>query len=533
VKSLNDQKGRATQFWHYGFLAAVIVISLSVKIIHEGDLPYWLDEGYTAWFAKLSFRDIWFWLPEVEAHPPLYYSLVKLWGLIEADDTGLWHRSLSIFLSFLLVVCSYFSTKNTASYLQREGSGAALFTSVLICFSPVLVWYSIEARPYILLFLTYSLAIFGLVSIFSDDDRSTLKGWAVFAVGTLLTNWSHHLGGIFTAVLFLSLAAHWALELKFRRDFFLKLLLCFVLVLALSTPLIIQIARQVINWEASSWVAEPTITSFVQIMRRIFGFGYADKLIDTAFGTSTIIHTGRLALGLATAILSVALVLFGLYQIIRRKAFSLACFFLLSCFAVPVVSFVISILGPNIFLERTLLPGLIPYFMLLSLAIEFLRSRLLRNIIKIFYVAVLLVGLVAMLRSGEKEPWDEIMATLATQTRGNDVVLLMPNDLYLPSSLYIFDPDLAERINSVPAKYPAVKYSNFYPDGFPAVPGVRAEDAQVIRDLVDGKDRVFLVTRQPALFDPKGVTRRTLGEQFTPAEEQVWDNIRVERFDRN
>ena len=265
----------------------------------------------------------------------------------------------------------------------------------------------------------------------------------------------------------------------------------------------------------------------------IFGFGYADKLIDTAFGPSAIIHTGRLILGLATAILSFVLTLFGLYKIIRLKALSLASFFLLSCFAVPVVSFLISILGPNIFLERTLLPGLIPYFMLLAIAIEFIRSGFLRNAIKIFYVVILALGLIAILRAGEKEPWDNIMAGLADQTRENDIILLMPNDLYLPSSLYVSDPELAARIESVPAKYPATEYSDFYPDGFPAVPGVRAEDAQVIRNLVAGKDRVFLVTRQHELFDPEGVTRKTLDEQFRSAEEHVWGDIRVERFDRN
>ncbi|MDF2366673.1 hypothetical protein [Sneathiella sp.] len=528
-----NQKDRAKYIWQYTVLAAVILISLSLKIINENALPYWLDEGYTAWFAKLSFHDIWFWLPEVEAHPPLYYSLVKLWGLIETDETGLWHRSLSIFISLLLVFSSYFSTKNTAIYLHREGNNAALFNSILICFSPVLVWYSIEARPYILLFLAYSLAIFGLISIFMNEDRATIKDWVIFALGALLTNWSHHLGGIFTAVLFASLTVHWALELKFRKYFFFRLLFCSVVVLALSTPLIVQIVRQIVYWDASSWVAEPTITSFIQIMRRIFGFGYADKLIDAAFGPSAIIHTGRLALGLATAILSFALILFGLYKIIRLKAFSLASFFLLSCFAVPVVSFLISILGPNIFLERTLLPGLIPYFMLLSITIEFIGSRLLRNAIKIFYVVVLILGLIAILRAGEKEPWDDIMAGLAERTRENDIILLMPNDLYLPSSLYVSDPKLAARIESIPAKYPATEYSDFYPDGFPAVPGVRAEDAQVIRDLSVGKDRVFLVTRQYDLFDPDDVTRETLSEHFTSVGEEAWGNIYIERFDRN
>ena len=528
-----NQENRSKRIWHFGFLAAVIVISLSIKIINEGALPYWLDEGYTAWFAKLSFHEIWFWLPEVEAHPPLYYSLVKLWGMIEADETGLWHRSLSIFISFLLVVSSYFSTRITATYLNREGDNAALFNSILICFSPVLVWYSIEARPYILLFFAYSLAIFGLISILLNNDGGTKKGWMIFVIGVLLTNWSHHLGGIFTAVLFSSLTVHWALQLKFRKDFFYRLLFCFIIVLALSVPLIIQIVRQLVYWEASNWVAEPTITSFIQIMRRIFGFGYADKLIDTAFGPSAIIHTGRLALGLATAILSFALILHGLYKIIQLKAFSLASFFLLSCFSVPVVSFLISIMGPNIFLERTLLPGLIPYFMLLSIAIEFIGRRFLRNAIKIFYVVVLALGLTAILRAGEKEPWDEIIAGLAEQTQKNDLVLMMPNDLYLPSSLYVSDPELAARIKSFPAEYPATEYSDFYPDGFPAVPGVRAEDAQVIRDLIVDKDRVFLVTRQYDLFDPDDVTRETLSEHFTSVGEEAWGNIYIERFDRN
>lgn len=528
-----NQEYRSKRIWHFSLLTVVIVISLSIKIINEDVLPYWLDEGYTAWFANLSFHEIWFWLPEVEAHPPLYYSLVKLWGMIEADETGLWHRSLSIFISLLLVVSSYFSTRVTATYLNREGDSAALFNSILICFSPVLVWYSIEARPYILLFFTYSLAIFGLISILLDDDGGTIKGWVIFALGALLTNWSHHLGGIFTAVLFLSLTVHWALQLKFRKDFFYKLLLCFIVVLTLSIPLIIQIVQQIVYWDASSWVAEPTLISFVQIMRRIFGFGYADKLIDTAFGPSAIIHTGRLALGLATAILSFALILYGFYKIIQLNAFSLASFFLLSCFAVPVVSFLISILGPNIFLERTLLPGLIPYFMLLSIAIEFIERRWLRSTIKIFYVVVLVLGLTAILQAGEKEPWDDIMADLAEQIRENDIVLMMPNDLYLPSSLYVSDPELAARIVSIPAKYPAVKYSDFYPDGFPAVPGFRAEDAQVVRDLIVGKDRVFLVTRQYDLFDPDDITRETLGEHFTSVGEKAWGNIYIEQFDRD
>src|SRR5690606_39493054 len=66
----------------------------------------------------------------------------------------------------------------------------------------------------------------------------------------------------------------------------------------------------------------------------------------------------------------------------------------------------------------------------------------------------------------EKEPWDKIVSHLSAEVGENDVVLLLPNDLYLPARLYVTDPHLAARIKSVPAPYPAVGYSDFYPDGF-------------------------------------------------------------------
>ena len=529
---LYSQDDRVERVRYFSVFAAIILISLTLKIIFEGKLSFWLDEGYTAWFANLSFYDIWFWLPEIESHPPLYYTLVKLWGLFEEDSTALWHRSLSIFISILLVFSSYLSTRNVARYLKRDQNGPALFNSILICFSPVIFWYSIEARPYILLFLAYSIAILGVISIFSNGKEIPLKSCALFVFGAILTNWSHHLGGLFTAALFLSLIAHWAIDRKFERRFLYTLLICTMIIVAFSFPLIIQILHQIAYWEASSWVSEPTITSFIQIMRRVFGFGFADKYMDTAFGEYSLIQTGRLALGLCIGAISFVIMLYGLMKLVHDKSVSLACFFLLSCFAVPVISVLASFFGPNIFLERTLLPGLIPYFMILSISIEYINKAALRNAIKGLYIVVLALGLFATIREGEKEPWKEIMAQLSAQIENNDIILMMPNDLYLPASLYIEDPDLAAQIESVPAKYPAVTASDFYPDGFPAVPGIRPEDAATIKSLFEGKERVYLITRQEDLFDPNGITRKILDEQYNLASEEVWNNIHLDRFDR-
>ncbi len=529
---MSNQDNQFGKAGHLSLLAVIIVISLIFKIAHETTFSYWLDEGYTAWFTELSFRDIWLWLPEIESHPPLYYSLVKLWGLIGADNGGLWHRSLSILISLLLVLTSYSTTRRVACSLGQNAESAALFNCFLICFTPVLVWYSLEARPYILMFLAYSLALLGMISIFTASEGRTLKGWALFTIGVILTNWSHHLGGLSTAILYASLALHWMIDRRFEKRFLLWLLGSTLIVLIVSIPLILQIIRQISLWEASSWVPEPDLANVAHALRRVFGFGFSDRYIDPAFGNPPLLHMLRLGLGVLTGLISALLALYGLYRLLRERRYSLVCFFLLSCFALPVVAIAVSIIGPNIFIERILLPGLIPYFMLLALAIGYFDSRTLRAVLKIYYVIVLLLGLYATFTAAEKEPWNRIMTSLADEIGENDVLLLLPNDLYLPARLYVTDPAFAGRIRSVPVAYPAVDYSDFYPDGFPAVPGVRPVDADAIRALFTGKDNVFLITRLEHLFDPHEVTRTLLRSEYDEVEGESWGDIYLDRFRR-
>ncbi|MCF8468100.1 MAG: hypothetical protein K9G33_11905 [Sneathiella sp.] len=517
---------------HCSLIGAIVFISLIIKILSENLQPYWLDEAYTIWFANLSFHNIWFWIPKFESHPPLYYSLVKIWEMLGVESIGLSYRGLSIFFSLMLVISSYYSVKALSTDLKIEKYRAALFNTFLICVSPVFFWYSIEARPYILLSLSYSIAILGALSAFSDVKTTAAKGWILFTFGAILTNWSHNLGGIFTSALFLALFVHWALDPKQRKEFLRNTLVCAAVVFLFSFPLIIQIIRQLAYWDASSWVAEPSITGFIQTMRRLFGFGYADKYMDTAFDELSIVWVLRISLGLIIGTASFLLACFGLYKLIRVKRLSLACFLAISCFAVPCASAIVSLLGPNIFLERTLLPVLVPYFMLLSISIEFLERRQFRLLLKSLYVVVLGFGLYATLSEGKKEAWNEVAENLNKSVAENDVVLLLPNDLILPIELYVRDEKLSAKIFGIPSKFPAIEYSDFYPDGFPAVPGIRAEDADKIRSVIKDKDHVFLITREEDLFDPNSVTRTVLGETFRFAFEKSWDNIHLYRFDR-
>ena len=55
------------------------VSGLGAAAHHLGGRNLWLDEAFSAWFSERSLHYLWTVLPTYEAHPPFYYSLLKVW----------------------------------------------------------------------------------------------------------------------------------------------------------------------------------------------------------------------------------------------------------------------------------------------------------------------------------------------------------------------------------------------------------------------------------------------------------------------
>lgn len=49
------------------------------------DRSLWFDEGYTVMVERLPFADMMHWLA-VDAHPPLYYLLLRVWMAVFGDS---------------------------------------------------------------------------------------------------------------------------------------------------------------------------------------------------------------------------------------------------------------------------------------------------------------------------------------------------------------------------------------------------------------------------------------------------------------
>jgi len=77
-----------TRFWSACALLGVLALLLRLPTLADRSL--WLDETYSAWFARLPLRELWTRAPLYETHPPLYYTLLKLWSALAGrSEAGL------------------------------------------------------------------------------------------------------------------------------------------------------------------------------------------------------------------------------------------------------------------------------------------------------------------------------------------------------------------------------------------------------------------------------------------------------------
>ena len=107
---------------------------------------YWYDEAITASLLDGSLFDVFRGVLDTESTPPLYYVLGWAWAqVVGSDEASL--RSLSALAGTLVVPVAFAAGRVVAT--ARIGLAAAALAAV----SPMLIWYSQEARAYALLAL--------------------------------------------------------------------------------------------------------------------------------------------------------------------------------------------------------------------------------------------------------------------------------------------------------------------------------------------------------------------------------------------
>ena len=170
-----------------GELALVGALTLVAAALRFSTLDvqsFWHDEAVT---AHRILRDSLFAtigkVPGSESTPPLYYVLAWLWTRVFGiSEVGL--RSLSALIGTATVPVAYLAVRTLTP--RRS---PALATAALAAVSPVLVWYSQEARAYVLLVLMGALSFLFFLRALRGRERRDLVWWAVMSALALCTHY--------------------------------------------------------------------------------------------------------------------------------------------------------------------------------------------------------------------------------------------------------------------------------------------------------------------------------------------------------
>jgi mannosyltransferase len=165
-------------------VGALTLVAAALRFSTLDVQSLWHDEAVTAHrilqhslFATLGK------IPGSEDAPPLYYVLAWLWTRVFGiSEVGL--RSLSALIGTATVPVAFLAMRTIT-----PRRAPALATAALATVSPVLVWYSQEARAYILLVLLGALSFLFFLRALRGRSRRDLWWWAISSALALCTHY--------------------------------------------------------------------------------------------------------------------------------------------------------------------------------------------------------------------------------------------------------------------------------------------------------------------------------------------------------
>lgn len=492
-------------------VSTAVLAAIALRFWAIGERALWLDEGYSAWFSELSWSRLWFETPRYETHPPVYYSMLKLWRAFVGDDAAAL-RSLSAVagVAAVPVVALAAQSLGRITGFSRPLMLIALAAG-LAALSPRLVVIAQDARPYATLLLAYALALacwLRLTLSFRGGRHPDghFLDWLGLGLGTALTLWLHGLGILHAAALLGALVLTGVPGATRRR--WRRMIATVGLVGLTYLPCLFMILDRRGDW-SSGWVEWDPIR-FPGALLDLYGFHEQTEIWTPI--AARIVFALLIALGLR-----------GLWRGGDRPvALGLA---LLVLFP-PLAAAMLSQLGDPVFVPRTLVAVLVPAYLLTALGLA-QTARRPAMLLGGTAALILLINLAETLTRPSLEAWDEVAATLKREMAPADVVWVYPNE-----AVFAVERALGKSAapQAIPAPFPALHVAGSRPAGSPGVVGIDEASARqwAAVQAPHGKATVWLVIGNPALFDPRGEVARGLASGRRGGRVHEWRQIRLQ-----
>ena len=391
----------------------------------------WFDESYSVWVARHSVG----WhvaLSTQRIFPPLYYLCLHFW--LALGESEFIVRSLSAGIGLTSVLVIYLLARQL--FDKRVG----FLSAVLLAVSPLHVWYSQEARMYI---LVAGLGLCSAYFVWLAVREGRGWHWLAYVLSTALLMNAHYFA-IFLVPFQNAFVLYWLLRRQARKGLLWQWCLCQSVVALLS---LVGLAG-IISAESSYWWGVLDTWHGAPGMADLLGLMFSFSLGNTVRGR-WVYWGGMLLFG--------SCVLWGLFAVGRhwfaprwrtasgRKGTDAhaqgrwremdGLVFTVLYLLVPLgLVFVLSQVQ-SFWVQRYVFPFLPPYCILVGLGI----SKLPRRLDVVFASLIVLLSLwpLANIYSHEqKENWRDSVRHIETQEQVGDLILLVDEDIWLPFEHY-------------------------------------------------------------------------------------------------
>lgn len=222
-------------------LVVVFILAFFIRLIAVNQ-SLWLDEATTAKAIQLSFSQIVTQFSIFDFHPPLYYFLMKIWSSI----FGLSEISLRLPSVIFALIAGWYLFK-IGEFIKDKETG--FWSVVVFLFNPLIVYYSQEARMYMMVTCMLVMSLYYFIGISKKNNIHRSKEVVLFNIFTGLS-----FATFYGSVFFISSFYLYVL-LKKRYKVLLYLIPGFVISLLLLSPLLAmqlnnahQVLGQITNW---------------------------------------------------------------------------------------------------------------------------------------------------------------------------------------------------------------------------------------------------------------------------------------------
>ncbi len=387
-------------------LAGAVGVGAWLRFATLGTQSYWYDEAQAAHELHLSFGSMFSSMIVHETNPPLYFVLGWLWARVfGTGEVGL--RSLSALIGTAVIPIAYLCGRELVS--RRAG----LLTAALAALSPFMIWYSQEAREYMLLAALCGLSLLYFARAWREPSRRHITLWAVFSALALLT---HSFAGFLVAP-----EALWLLYVARSR----------AIAVAIGVLVVVQAAL------LPFLLTHATSTLLGFISGTPLGTRIQQVPVDFGLGTlylSPVVSYGLLgAAALAGAL--VVLLLIGADGDQLRGATAAAAL----AAVVLLLPLLLALLGEDYYIARALMPAWIPLAVVVGAACTAPRVRIAGAILAVILLASFVYAQVRISGNAEyqRPNWRGVAGALGTAAGPRAIVAYDGSAATDPLAIYL------------------------------------------------------------------------------------------------